>query len=1161
MGIRLIIGRAGTGKTYYCREEILRELKASPLGPPIYLILPRQATFTAQRQIACDGTVPGFCRLGVMSFDELAEQIMAEVGGSAVPQVDALGRNMILGQLLRRHAGQLRFFSRSAHQAGLPAKIEATLWEFDRAGKRPEDIETLAGEAGGMFAAKLSDLALLYRAYNDYLGQERLDPRRRIAAIMERMKEAACLRGATVFVDGFSEFSDPERRMLVRLGRLCERVEVTLLLDADTAIGADAMPDELGVLHRVEYTCQKLLKACAEEGTGVEKAVLMKESRRYVNGEMRLVEERMAGKNGPRPNPLPEGEGTGGSLAGGAPAAVCFVEAGDRRQEVEHAAGQIRQLLSQGMRLRDIVVLVRSLDNYHDLVSAAFTEHGIPFFADRRRSMAHHPLVQLMRAALTVAGRTWPHEAVMMLIKTGLAGLGGDDVDALENYVLEHRLRGRVWISPEPWQWRRRPNEAEDEQAIDEEIAAIDAMRQRLAGPLKEFAEQAKTPLPLRRRVEALFVLIDKLGARQKLAEWIDAARKAEQHELADEHDQAWEKVCELFDQLIELMGDEPATMEDFARIVEAGLEQFELAIAPPTVDQVLVGAVDRTATGDVKATLVLGLNEGVFPRIWHDESILSDAERTELRRRDFDVDPATERMTLDERFWGYIALTRASHHLYLSRVTADDAGRPNAPSMFWEELRTLLPDAPLTQLPKSGMTLSAVTSARRLVTAVVQWVRSGEEPKPDSPWPALYQYLAINHSSLPAHIGRMVKQAWPALAYVNDASLAAATAAALFPLPLAASPRRFEIFATCPYKHFAKYGLGLAKRDESPLAEVNLDRAYHTALERLVAEMIKRRQDWREFSDASASQIVAAIAKRLPEEIGGELMLGVGRNEYLLGRVEQSIERIIEAHRIAADRGELASRFAAIAYGPSPAILPPVELETLKNRQVALHGRIDRVDVLEKDAAFAVLDYRLGGDKLDLWRVSEGLSLQLLVSLLAVKTHAGKLSSGAMVPAGALYVKLLDELSQVDHPSETPSPQAPEYYLKEPRRGVFDERYLRSFDADVQASESSPVVKARVNKDNSLGNKRNGDHVAGDEMSALLELVRGVVAELADRIIDGEITVRPYRIGTSTPCGWCEYRSVCRYDPAINPCRRLEPVPRNELLDDLMGRATGGAE
>ena len=37
----------------------------------------------------------------------------------------------------------------------------------------------------------------------------------------------------------------------------------------------------------MEYTCQKLLKMCAEEGTNVDKAVLMKDVRRYVADDLR----------------------------------------------------------------------------------------------------------------------------------------------------------------------------------------------------------------------------------------------------------------------------------------------------------------------------------------------------------------------------------------------------------------------------------------------------------------------------------------------------------------------------------------------------------------------------------------------------------------------------------------------------------------------------------------------------------------------------------------------------------------------------------------------------------------------------------------------------------------------------------------------------------
>src|SRR5258705_2086825 len=107
---------------------------------------------------------------------------------------------------------------------------------------------------------------------------------------------------------------------------------------------------------------------------------------------------------------------------------------------------------------------------------------------------------------------------------------------------------------------------------------------------------------------------------------------------------------------MVDRLGDEPVTLSEFRDILEAGLETFDLALVPRTVDEVLVGQVDRTRTPPVKAVLLLGLNEGVFPLAQRDASVLSDAERAELQRRQFDVDPGAERKVLDENLLGYIA-------------------------------------------------------------------------------------------------------------------------------------------------------------------------------------------------------------------------------------------------------------------------------------------------------------------------------------------------------------------------------------------------------------------------------------------------------------------------------------------------------------------------
>src|SRR5439155_22246944 len=109
-----------------------------------------------------------------------------------------------------------------------------------------------------------------------------------------------------------------------------------------------------------------------------------------------------------------------------------------------------RDLMLGGVRLRDIGVLARDLDHYQDLIDASFREHGIPYFADRRRSAAHHPLPQVIRAIFLLALHDWSHDAVMTLIKSGLCGLNLDQADEVENYVLLHRIRGAIWASDKP---------------------------------------------------------------------------------------------------------------------------------------------------------------------------------------------------------------------------------------------------------------------------------------------------------------------------------------------------------------------------------------------------------------------------------------------------------------------------------------------------------------------------------------------------------------------------------------------------------------------------------------------------------------------------------------------------------------------------------------
>src|SRR2546423_1450088 len=294
MPIRFIIGRAGTGKTHRCFSAIVDAVLRDPLGAPIYWIVPKQATFQAERELTCGSKLDGFCRVHVVSFEQLGEDILADCGGGAIPQVTAAGRQKVLGHLLRTYADKLQFFNSVARQVGLASELDATFAEFERCGKDSGDLKTLVADLESAGAddpqaksllAKFRDLHLLYDAYSTYLGQERLDPHRRLAQVLACVENCKLIQRATVYVDGFHEFTDFERRMLAGVAKVCTLMEITLLLDPASGLIDDPhkVPEELSVFYRTEETYRKLWFTFHEEGIEIAAPVLLKESKRFSN--------------------------------------------------------------------------------------------------------------------------------------------------------------------------------------------------------------------------------------------------------------------------------------------------------------------------------------------------------------------------------------------------------------------------------------------------------------------------------------------------------------------------------------------------------------------------------------------------------------------------------------------------------------------------------------------------------------------------------------------------------------------------------------------------------------------------------------------------------------------------------------------------------------
>jgi ATP-dependent helicase/nuclease subunit B len=1158
MPVRFVLGRAGSGKTEHCFRAIVDAMRDDPLGPPIYWLLPRQATFQAERDLTCRSGLGAFCRARVSHFEQFGRDVSDDCGGTSIPEITALGRQMIIGHLLRQNRLRLRFYSHVARQPGLAAELDSAFAEFERAGKSATDLDQLIADLSDSNAAdlelaplldKLRDVALLYNQYAAYLGQDRLDQHRRLIQVESSLASCRFLRSSHIYVDGFLDFTDYERRILVGAARAGAALEIALLIDPRSPVTANPhqMPDDMGLFRKTEEAYRKLYFAFSEAGIPISDPILLNSSRRFTTESLGRLESNLFSDRAPSFPP---------------PRGIELIQSPDRTYEINAVARRIVELLTQGLRLREIAVLVRGLEPYQDLIQSVFAEHDIPFFLDRRRSATHHPLIEFIRAVFRIALHNWPHDAVMSLLRSGLAGVTLYDADGLENYVLNHRITGAEgWEPLKPWDYQpARLTSHDDGSSGGSSSKDAEAIRAALLERLGSLLLTLRSPdpLPVNRVAAEIFAALDRFGIRPAVANWIHEAAVSGEKERAAEHTQVWRNFVDLFDELVELLGDQSLTPAEFSDVLESGFESFDLAITPQTVDQVLVGQVDRARTPAIKAVFVLGLSEGEFPRPAGDTPILTDHDRRSLRKRRIDLDPAMHERLLDERLLAYIAFTRASDHLIISRSASDEDGRETQPSDFWQRVATMFPEAPVTFATDAhSPNVSDISTPRQLVTSLMRWVRSSDDPSndPDPACANLYQWFRARPGG-DDHFHKIRSLAWPALDYANSAALTKEVAAKLFAPPLEAAVRQLETFAECSYRHFARYGLALRDREDHQVTAQDMGRLYHELLESSLKEVMRRRAEG--DKTVRLEEVVGQFVDRIGASLRQEIMLGSARNRYLLDRARRTARLISLAQRELLKRGLFRPTHVGLTYGPT-GNLPPLHIETPAG-DVMVHGKIDRVDRVDSANEVAAIDYRLGPARLPVGMVRHGLSLQLLASLLVLEAHGQRLSGRPLEASGAFYHQLIRKIETVDHPEDCVGPTDPTWHLKLKPRGLFDLGALPKFDKDLTTG-TSRVVQAFVKQDGTLGKTNFSDAAPSEDFRALLDLAAAKLAELGAGILSGRIDIAPYRLNDNSPCPHCEFRSVCRFDPAVNKYNFLLPISRDEVFSRRHTTVAGGVQ
>ena len=156
------------------------------------------------------------------------------------------------------------------------------------------------------------------------------------------------------------------------------------------------------------------------------------------------------------------------------------------REEFHCAAREIARLVRvKGYRYREIAIVCGNLPGYVNYAKEVFAEYRIPLFIDQKTTVAYHPFIEFLRAALEVVLHDFSQDGVFRYLRSGLSGILREDVDRLENYCLAAGIRGyRKW--KEPFCYLPRGYEEESLSALNETRKKVMDAFEGLYASLKE---------------------------------------------------------------------------------------------------------------------------------------------------------------------------------------------------------------------------------------------------------------------------------------------------------------------------------------------------------------------------------------------------------------------------------------------------------------------------------------------------------------------------------------------------------------------------------------------------------------------------------------------------------------------------------------------------
>ena len=1110
--LQIVIGKAGTGKTAAMMKKIKDAVEHRVGGQ--FLIVPEQYSHEAERELCriCGDSLSLYAE--VLSFTGLARKLNAELGGGAVPYLDKGGRLLCMALAADGLYSRLRVYSSARRKAELQTMLLSAVDELKTACISSEQLMQASLDCEGALGDKLYDLSLILEAYDAVVANGHADPTDRLTLLARQIEQSSVDEKTSICIDGFTDFTAQERRVIEAL--LLKGASVTVCLGCDGLSGGS----EIFELSRM--TARGLLAFAKENGIKSEvKDYTQTQSK---NASLSYFADNMFSYSSEK-------------FEGDKPC-VYINTAPNMACECELAAARAISLVRDtGCRWRDIAVAVRGFDDYRLSLESAFSRYGVPLYTARKADLFAKPLPALIASVYEIISGGWEAGDMLAYLRTDLTGLSMDECDELENYVLMWQLRGSAWTQESDWRLHPDGFGGEYDDEANEKLRRINRLRRQAAAPLIAFAAASENAETANAQAQALADLLQNLNLAERLEEKSKQLTENGRQAAAQEYAQLWDITVSALEQCASVLGDTQIDRDSFGRLFTLMLSEYDVGTIPTALDRVTAGDFDRMRRRNIKHLIVLGASDSRLPQSGDETGMFSQDERRRLLEMDIDLGGAGDSELWREFSLIYNCLTLPSETLCLCYPAFDASGEPQRAAFVVNRASAIFGIEPKTA-DMAQVRMNAKAPALELAANALRGGAAAEASAAE-----LFNELAPERMQTLYRASEMTR-----------GSLSRRSVNALYGENIRLSASRIDKFASCRFAYFMQYGLKAKTREPAGFTPPEMGVFMHYILENTAREVMKL-GGFKKVDDDTLGRICEKYIAEYIHDTLNDFKEKSKRFEYLFRRLTKNVRQVVTDMANELRVSDFAPLSFELDFGKTSA-LPPLKLGEGEDSLI-LTGIADRVDGWLHDGKLylRVVDYKTGRKSFSLSDVWYGMGLQMLLYLFSLGENGHLLYGKEIETAGVLYIPARDvTLSASADISD-------EEIAKERAKQIKRSGLILDDPAVINAMEHSETPRYIPVKFKE--GVAQGDALASAERLGLLaKHIDGTLRNMAAELKRGSIAADPYyRAQQENACLNCDYFDACHFADGENgeSVRKMPKLAATKVWSILEGGEGNG--